>query len=108
MCGLHHSISDSELESIVQFLESQFLRTLPLVSKAFGPTEQRPTDMYVVLEAQILWQLWTASKKDVYFWKAVVMLEFALKLSPANYHFRFLLIKFYNQAGKIYLLQVKN
>ena len=35
-----------------------------------------------------------------YFWKAVVQLEYARKLSPTNYHILFLLVKFYNQIGE--------
>ena len=68
--------------------------------KDYKPTEQRPTDAYVVLAGHLLWELWAETGNDDYFWKAVVALEFALKLSPASYHLRFLLVRFYNKIGK--------
>ena len=77
-------------------------------------TEQRASDNYLILAAHILWELWVdpdaaarrgdssgaAAEHDKYFWKAVVLLEYTLKLSPSNFNARFLLVKFYNQAGK--------
>jgi hypothetical protein len=68
-----------------------------------SPTEIRPNDAYVMLAVHLLWQLWTDTLNEKYFWKGVVYLQSALKKSPSNYHFRFLLIKFFNQSGKLTL-----
>jgi hypothetical protein len=54
-----------------------------------------------VLAAHLLWQMWTETAADEHFWKAILILDSALKKSPANYHLKFLLIKFFNQAGDI-------
>ena len=89
-----------------------FERCQPLV-KEHHHTEQRAPDNYLILAAHILWELWVdpdakrddtdgaaAAEHDKYFWKAVVLLEYTLKLSPSNFNARFLLVKLYNQAGK--------
>lgn len=81
--------------------------------KDYHHTEQRPSDNYLIMAAHILWELWTdpnggddSGKRDMYFWKAVVLLEYLLKLSPSNYNARFLLVKFFNQAGESETLSV--
>jgi N-terminal acetyltransferase B complex non-catalytic subunit len=99
LSGLHHDSSDAEKISIVDELCRLFVETIKLVDYS-SPTEIRPNDSYVMLAAHLLWQMWVDSAEDKFFWKAVVILQSALKKSPANYHFRFLLIKFFNQAGR--------
>ena len=105
ICGFHHDGSDDERVATVDELCRLYIESIKLVDN-YSPTEIRPNDFYIALAAQILWQMWTAdvtSSDDKLFWKAVVILQAALKKSPANYHLRFLLIKFLNQAGNLWL-----
>ena len=101
LAGLHHDANLSvDVQSVVvDDLLRLYVETIHLVDN-YSPTEIRPNDAYVLLSAHLLWQLWTETLEDKYFWKAVVFLQSALKKSPANYHFRFMLIKFFNQSGK--------
>ena len=71
-------------------------------------TDNRPSDLYVVLAGHLLWDLWlekddksgSYSKENEEFFKmAVVHLRAALNKSPASYHIKFVLIKFFVQAG---------
>jgi hypothetical protein len=96
LAGFHH---EEDKSAIVDNLLRLYIETIHLVED-YSPTEIRPNDAYVLLSAHLLWQLWTETLEDKYFWKAVVFLQSALKKSPANYHFRFMLIKFFNQSGK--------
>ena len=108
LCGFHLDASDDDRTSVVDQLCRLYVESIKFVG-TFSPTELRPHDFYVVLAGQLLWQMWTSSSSsssspssanDKHFWKAVLILQAALKKSPANYHLRFLLIKFFNQAGK--------
>jgi hypothetical protein len=85
----------------VEELQSLFESCQPLV-KDYASTELRPSDMFVVLAAHILWRLWTETREDKYFWKAVVQLESARKVSASNADVMMLLVKFYNQIGEIF------
>ena len=96
---VHHSMSVDDRFSFVNDLQRLFEFCHPLV-KDYSPTEQRPSDMFVVVAAHQLWEMWIQTRDDKHFWKAVVMLECARKLSPTNHHVIFMLIKFYNQCGK--------
>ena len=94
--------------SLLSLFQTHYERCHPLVKDAHH-TETRPSDNYLILAAHILWELWTDESssdenRDKYFWKAVVLLEYNLKLSPSNFNARFLLVKFYNQAGKKILI----
>ncbi len=100
LCGFHHDATDDEKNSTVDELCRLYVESIQFVD-SFSATELRPNDFYVVLAGQLLWQMWTATAtNDKHFWKAVVVLQSALEKSPANYHLRFMLIKFFNQAGK--------
>ena len=102
LAGHHHDAATSEQDksAIVDELCRLYVETIEMVDN-YSPTEIRPNDAYVMLAVHLLWQLWTETLDEKYFWKAVVYLQSALKKSPSNYHFRFLLIKFFNQSGKL-------
>ena len=102
LAGHHHDVATSEQDkcAIVDELCRLYVETIEMVDN-YSPTEIRPNDAYVMLAVHLLWQLWTETLDEKYFWKAVVYLQSALKKSPSNYHFRFLLIKFFNQSGKL-------
>ena len=70
------------------------------MARMFTANEVCPTDAYLLLAAHILWKLWTDTQEDKYFWQAIVPMEFALNIIPANFHIRFALIKFYSHAGQ--------
>ena len=101
IAGLHHDVdvTNDAKSVIVDNLLRLYVDTIHFFEN-YSPTEIRPNDAYVLLSAHLLWQLWTETLEDKYFWKAVVFLQSALKKSPANYHFRFMLIKFFNQSGE--------
>lgn len=92
-------MSTDEIHQLIEELQRVFEATQHL-TKDCPNTEQRANDTYIILASHLLWDRWTESSNDDYFWKAVVLLEYALKLSPANYQIRLVLIKFYNQVGK--------
>ena len=54
-----------------------------------------------MLAGHILWELWHETSEDKYFWTAIINLDQALKISPASYSLRFILIKFLNQSGAV-------
>ncbi len=97
--GIHHRMSMAEREDLVESLQGLFFSCQEMADSCTS-NELRASDMYLVIAAHVLWQLWTESGSDVYFWRAVVPMEFALRLSKPNYHIRFMLIKFYNHAGR--------
>ena len=49
------------------------------------PTEIPANDGYALLAGHLLWDLWTETGDDKFFWKAVVFLKYISSLSPANY-----------------------
>ncbi len=98
VAGLNAGLTTEQRCEVVQELECLFLACHPLV-KDYSKTEQRPSDMFVVLAAHLLWEMWVETREDRYFWKAVLQLEYARKLSRTNFHVMFLLVKFYNQIG---------
>ena len=57
--------------------------------KDFKETDVCPNDAYMMLGGQILWDLWMETHDDLYFWKSVVHLSYALKKSGANYQLRY-------------------
>merc|ERR1711963_18825 len=67
----------------------------------YSNTVTRPYDNYLVLAGHILWELWHETSEDKYFWTAIINLDQALKISPASYSLRFILIKFLNQSGAV-------
>ena len=111
LVGKHSSpyASVEERCQLVEKLCRRFEDCLPM-AKTFTPSEILPSDGFAVLAGLILWELWTETKEDKFFWKAVVFLSYVLHLSPANYSIRFILMKFFNQTGAylffyIYLLK---
>ncbi len=96
--GFHDQLTPEESLDLAEKLRGLFFSCQEMASSC-TPNELRPSDMYLVLAGHILWRLWTQSGNDAHFWRAVVPMEFALRLSKPNYHIRFLLIKFYNHAG---------
>lgn len=102
LSGFHHdaSVTEEDKCAIIDELCRLYISTSSLMEN-YSPTEIRPHDAYIVLAAHLMWQLWSETSNDKYFWKAVVYLQSALDKSPASYHFRFLLIKFFNQIGAV-------
>ncbi len=98
--GQHQSLSPERGGALAEELQRLFFACQDMAS-ACTPNELRPSDMYLVIASHVLWQLWTDTGSDAYFWKAVVPMEHALRQSRPNYHIRFMLVKFYNHAGAV-------
>ena len=79
---------------------TKFKKNVFLFLRGLTPTEIPANDGYALLAGHLLWDLWTETGDDKFFWKAVVFLKYISSLSPANYAVKFILIKFFNHTGK--------
>jgi len=94
---------DTTVESrskLAEALCGQYDACLPMI-RGLTPTEIPANDGYALLAGHLLWDLWTETGDDKFFWKAVVFLECISSLSPANYAVKFILIKFFNHTGAV-------
>jgi len=98
--GRHHNCSVSEREKTANEIINMY-KTCSQHFTDYSNTVTRPYDNYLVLAGHILWELWHETSEDKYFWTAIINLDQALKISPASYSLRFILIKFLNQSGAV-------
>ena len=99
LMGKHHSITYDEKLQLAAELTGHFEKCVAHFTE-YSPTVIRPYDNYVLMACQIYWELWLGTLNNELFWKASILLSNALKISPASYNLRLLLIKFLNQIGK--------
>ena len=98
--GKYHSITYEEKVQFAADLTGYFEKCFAHFTE-YSPTVIRPYDSYVLMACQIYWELWLETKSNnELFWKASILLSNALRISPASYNLRLLLIKFLNQIGK--------
>lgn len=60
----------------------------------------RGNDAYIVLASHVLHSAWVKSGDSSYLVEALALLERALACSPANFHFKLLLVRLYTLLGK--------
>ena len=97
--GKYHSITYEEKVQFAADLTGYFEKCFAHFTE-YSPTVIRPYDSYVLMACQIYWELWLETSNNELFWKASILLSNALRISPASYNLRLLLIKFLNQIGK--------
>jgi len=96
--GQHLKISDERVDQLVSGLCDRYLATQPLVQHIVS-TELRPSDGYLVLAGQLLWEKWINTKEKRFFLQACSMLRLGLLGSPSNWQLMLLLIRFVGRVG---------
>ncbi|KAJ4445258.1 N-alpha-acetyltransferase 25, NatB auxiliary subunit [Periplaneta americana] len=78
-------------------------------------TEFACNDPYALMAAHILYDVWVETGSSQHIYDAILVLEYALTISPSNFHVKLLLLRFYTVLGaggaahRIYeLLDVKH
>jgi len=96
--GQHLNLSCEHVDKMVSKLCDRYLATQPLVQHIVA-TELRPSDGYLVLSGQVLWERWLNTKEKRFFLQACAMLRLGLESSPSNWQLMLLLIRFLGRVG---------
>ncbi|XP_021913632.1 N-alpha-acetyltransferase 25, NatB auxiliary subunit isoform X3 [Zootermopsis nevadensis] len=62
-------------------------------------TEFACNDPYALLAAHILYDVWVDTGSSQHIYDAILVLEYALTVSPSNFHIKLLLLRFYTILG---------
>ncbi|KAJ9576201.1 hypothetical protein L9F63_006934, partial [Diploptera punctata] len=62
-------------------------------------TEFACNDPYALLAAHILYDVWVETGTSQHIYDAILVLEYALTISPSNFHVKLLLLRFYSILG---------
>jgi len=96
--GEHINLSTERVDSMVSTLYDRYLATQPLVHHIVS-TELRPSDGYLVLAAQLLWERWITTKHKRFFLEGCAKLQLGILTSPSNWQLMLLLMRFVGRAG---------
>jgi len=59
----------------------------------------RCNDPYALLAAHVLYDVWVETGSSQHIYDAILVLEYALTISPSNFHIKLLLLRFYTILG---------
>ena len=60
----------------------------------------RYNDPYALLAAHVLYDVWVETGSSQHIYDAILVLEYALNISPSNFHIKLLLLRFYTILGQ--------
>ena len=60
----------------------------------------RYNDPYALLTAHVLYDVWVETGSSQHIYDAILVLEYALNISPSNFHIKLLLLRFYTILGQ--------
>ncbi|XP_074641518.1 N-alpha-acetyltransferase 25, NatB auxiliary subunit-like [Tubulanus polymorphus] len=95
---LHQTLNVTEKVSLVQQFSLRFQDAIRF-GKDLLPTDYQPGDLYLILAALLLYDLWIKTDDVMYIWKNIILLESGLKSSPSNFRVKIILIRLYCIIG---------
>ncbi|KAK2715089.1 N-alpha-acetyltransferase 25, NatB auxiliary subunit-like [Artemia franciscana] len=97
--GRNSLMSIEEKKKRVQELCNYYEKTQDISGKS-AQREIKPNDTYLVLAAHLLYDCWLeSSHNEEYLLQGISLLHYGLDVSPANHHFKLLLVKYYTLLG---------
>ncbi|XP_070572285.1 N-alpha-acetyltransferase 25, NatB auxiliary subunit-like [Ptychodera flava] len=96
--GLHLKMSAEEKITLSKELLSRHKEGMKFGASLLS-TDLQPSDMYCLLAAHLLLDVWQDGDDSDAIWKAIAALEYGISKSPSNHHFKLLLIRVYCLLG---------
>ncbi|XP_006821637.1 N-alpha-acetyltransferase 25, NatB auxiliary subunit-like [Saccoglossus kowalevskii] len=96
--GKHESLSSDEKISLSKELLKRYHDGLKFGADLLS-TDLLPSDMYCLFAAHLLLDVWKQAGDDGMLWRVIPILEKGRSNSPANHHFKLLLIRLYCIVG---------
>ncbi|CAM1320983.1 NAA25 (predicted), partial [Pycnogonum litorale] len=96
--GKHRRLSAGEKRDTIEDLKKRYKQSLSYDTDLL-PTDVHPGDVYCVLAAHVMVDLFVQCDDDRMLIEAIMFLEWGLRNSPHSYQMKLLLIKLYHRIG---------